>query len=210
MKEVLPATSPLFVASVRLVPAGAVLVAWAASKGRPMPSGGMAWLTIAIFALLDGTAFHLGNARGHGDNHAWLYELAVVYFLDKIAEHGLGDIEIGNDAVFHGADGFDVGRGAGKHGLGFAADGEDVFGAGLDGDHGGLAHDNTAVFQKNQRIGCAQINSDIVGKKAFYSLKHLKECDSGVTMRLGMRANKQRLFRRFPRNGYKNGARGRI
>ena len=64
MKEVLPATSPLFVASVRLVPAGAVLVAWAASKGRPMPSGGMAWLAIAIFALIDGTAFQGCLAEG--------------------------------------------------------------------------------------------------------------------------------------------------
>ena len=64
MKEVLPATSPLFVASVRLVPAGAVLVAWAASKGRPMPSGGMAWLDIAIFALVDGTAFQGCLAEG--------------------------------------------------------------------------------------------------------------------------------------------------
>lgn len=64
MKEVLPATSPLFVASVRLVPAGAVLVVWAASKGRPMPSGGMAWLAIAIFALVDGTAFQGCLAEG--------------------------------------------------------------------------------------------------------------------------------------------------
>ena len=64
MKGVLPATSPLFVASVRLVPAGAVLVAWAASKGRPMPSGGMAWLAIAIFALVDGTAFQGCLAEG--------------------------------------------------------------------------------------------------------------------------------------------------
>ena len=64
MKEVLPATSPLFVASIRLVPAGAVLVAWAASKGRPMPSGGMAWLAIAILALIDGTVFQGCLAEG--------------------------------------------------------------------------------------------------------------------------------------------------
>jgi drug/metabolite transporter (DMT)-like permease len=57
MKEVLPATSPLFVASVRLVPAGAVLIAWAASKGRPWPKGGEAWLAICIFGLVDGTMF---------------------------------------------------------------------------------------------------------------------------------------------------------
>ena len=57
MKEVLPATSPLFVATIRLVPAGLALIAWAASNGRPWPKGGMAWLTISLFAAVDGTAF---------------------------------------------------------------------------------------------------------------------------------------------------------
>ncbi|MDA9098063.1 DMT family transporter [bacterium] len=57
MKEVLPATSPLFVASVRLVPAGLVLIAWAASQNRPWPKGKNAWLAISLFALIDGTAF---------------------------------------------------------------------------------------------------------------------------------------------------------
>ena len=57
MKEVLPATSPLFVASVRLVPAGLVLIAWAASQSRPWPKGKDAWLALSLFALVDGTAF---------------------------------------------------------------------------------------------------------------------------------------------------------
>ena len=57
MKEVLPATSPLFVASVRLVPAGLVLIAWAASQKRPWPKGKDAWLAVSLFALVDGTAF---------------------------------------------------------------------------------------------------------------------------------------------------------
>ena len=47
MKEVLPATSPLFVASVRLVPAGLVLIAWAASQKRPWPKGKDAWLAVS-------------------------------------------------------------------------------------------------------------------------------------------------------------------
>ena len=42
-------TSPLFVASVRLVPAGLVLIAWAASTGRPVAQGGT-WLAISLFA----------------------------------------------------------------------------------------------------------------------------------------------------------------
>lgn len=57
MKEVLPATSPLFVASVRLVPAGLILIAWAASQNRPWPKGGNAWFAISLFALIDGTVF---------------------------------------------------------------------------------------------------------------------------------------------------------
>ena len=57
MKTVLPATSPLFVASVRLVPAGAVLIAWAALNKRPWPNTANAWAAIALFGLVDGTMF---------------------------------------------------------------------------------------------------------------------------------------------------------
>ena len=65
MKLLEPHTTPLFVASVRLLPAGAVLVAWAASKKRPFPSGGLAaWGPIAVFALVDGAMFQGFLAEG--------------------------------------------------------------------------------------------------------------------------------------------------
>ena len=65
MKLLEPHTTPLFVASVRLLPAGAVLVAWARSKGRPFPSTGIAaWGPIAVFALVDGAMFQGFLAEG--------------------------------------------------------------------------------------------------------------------------------------------------
>jgi hypothetical protein len=54
-----PHTTPLFVSAVRLLPAGGLLVAWAASQNRKQPSGGMAWLAIALFALADATCFQV-------------------------------------------------------------------------------------------------------------------------------------------------------
>ncbi|CAI7885828.1 unnamed protein product [Closterium sp. NIES-53] len=57
MKDVLPKAGPMFVASIRLIPAGLLLVAFAASRGRPMPKSALAWFSILLFALVDATAF---------------------------------------------------------------------------------------------------------------------------------------------------------
>uniref|UniRef100_A0A6N2KD75 EamA domain-containing protein n=1 Tax=Salix viminalis TaxID=40686 RepID=A0A6N2KD75_SALVM len=59
MKEVLPLTGPFFVSSFRLIPAGLLLVAFAGFKGRPLPSGPTAWLTISLFALVDASCFQV-------------------------------------------------------------------------------------------------------------------------------------------------------
>lgn len=64
MKEVLPKVGPFFVASFRLIPAGLLLIAFAAAKGRPLPSGFNAWLSISLFALVDATCFQGFLAEG--------------------------------------------------------------------------------------------------------------------------------------------------
>lgn len=61
MKEVLPKTGPLFISSFRLIPSGFLLVAFAASRGRKMPSGLNAWLSIALFSLVDATCFQVNS-----------------------------------------------------------------------------------------------------------------------------------------------------
>lgn len=64
MKEVLPKAGPFFVSSFRLIPAGLLLVAFAASRGRKPPSGLNAWLSITLFALVDASCFQGFLAEG--------------------------------------------------------------------------------------------------------------------------------------------------
>ncbi|GLU10580.1 hypothetical protein SLE2022_273730 [Rubroshorea leprosula] len=64
MKEVLPKAGPFFVAAFRLIPAGLLLVGYAGSKGRPLPSGLTAWLSIALFGFVDAACFQGFLAEG--------------------------------------------------------------------------------------------------------------------------------------------------
>ncbi|OUL33315.1 EamA family transporter [Nostoc sp. T09] len=64
MKGVIPHTTPLFMAGVRLLPAGVLILIAAALMDRPQPKGWGAWLWIALFALVDGTLFQGFLAEG--------------------------------------------------------------------------------------------------------------------------------------------------
>ncbi|PSB16718.1 EamA family transporter [Phormidesmis priestleyi ULC007] len=64
MKGVIPHTTPFFMAGVRLVPAGVLVVVAGALMGRPQPKGWAAWLWIALFGLIDGTLFQGFLAQG--------------------------------------------------------------------------------------------------------------------------------------------------
>lgn len=57
MKGVIPNTTPLFMAGVRLVPAGVLVLVAAFLMGKPQPKGIRAWLWISLFALVDGALF---------------------------------------------------------------------------------------------------------------------------------------------------------
>lgn len=59
MKEVLPKTGPFFVAAFRLIPAGLLLITFASSQGRKLPSGFNAWVSIFLFALVDASCFQV-------------------------------------------------------------------------------------------------------------------------------------------------------
>ncbi|KAJ6846470.1 putative WAT1-related protein, chloroplastic [Iris pallida] len=64
MKGVLPKAGPFFVSAFRLVPAGALLVAFSAARGRKQPSGALAWASIALFAAVDAACFQGFLAEG--------------------------------------------------------------------------------------------------------------------------------------------------
>lgn len=64
MKGTLPQTTPLFVATVRLLPAGALILLFGLWTGRNQPVGWRAWAWIGLFALVDGTLFQGFLAEG--------------------------------------------------------------------------------------------------------------------------------------------------
>lgn len=64
MKGVIPHTTPLFMAGVRLVPAGILVLAAGAIMRKPQPQSWQAWLWISIFALVDGALFQGFLAEG--------------------------------------------------------------------------------------------------------------------------------------------------
>ncbi|MGA7932160.1 MAG: EamA family transporter [Kovacikia sp.] len=64
MKGVIPNTTPLFMAGVRLVPAGVLVLGVGMVLGKPQPKGWAAWLWISLFALVDGALFQGFLAEG--------------------------------------------------------------------------------------------------------------------------------------------------
>lgn len=57
MEDLMPKTGTLFMAVTRLIPGGALILTFASLRGKKFPSGTQAWLSIAVFALINGTLF---------------------------------------------------------------------------------------------------------------------------------------------------------
>lgn len=64
MEEVMPKTGAMFVAVARLIPAGALIIAFASLRGKNIPSGARAWSSIALFALINGALFQVSPRLG--------------------------------------------------------------------------------------------------------------------------------------------------
>jgi drug/metabolite transporter (DMT)-like permease len=57
MKGVMAESSPFFIGTLRIMPAGLLVILAAMWLGKAQPRGWMAWLWICLFALVDGTLF---------------------------------------------------------------------------------------------------------------------------------------------------------
>jgi drug/metabolite transporter (DMT)-like permease len=64
MKGAIAHTSPLFMAGMRILPAGILILIFAAFQGRTQPQGWKSWLWIGLFALVDGSLFQGFLAEG--------------------------------------------------------------------------------------------------------------------------------------------------
>ena len=107
MKEVLPHTSPMFVASVRLIPAGLLLITFALAKNRKFPKSFIGWVAVSLFALVDGCAFQGFLAEGLARTSAGLGSviidsqpltvavLASIFFGETLGAGGIAGLAIG-------------------------------------------------------------------------------------------------------------------
>ncbi len=86
---------------------------------------------------------------------------AVMHLADEIAQHRLGDFEIRDDAVLHGANGLDVAWRATQHPFRLFSYRQDMTGPRLDGHHARLSQNNAAITHIHQRVRGSQIDPNI-------------------------------------------------
>jgi len=77
MKPLLDGTDPLMLASLRILPAGAVLLLAAWALGRPFRVAPSDWPWLLVFAAVDGTLFQGLLARGLGETGAGLGSVLI-------------------------------------------------------------------------------------------------------------------------------------
>jgi len=87
--------------------------------------------------------------------------------LEEVAQHLLGHVEVGDDAVLHGTHGDDALGRPSEHALCLEADTLDLLGLAVNRDDGRLVEDDSFALDVHERVGRAQIDTDRVrGKQA--------------------------------------------
>src|SRR5690348_6114263 len=115
-----------------------------------------------------GATFDFGYARWNTDHDPRLGDdcEAFVHPAYEVVQHQFSDIEIADDAVLQRTHRNDVRGRATDHPLGIGTDGQRPFGLRIDRHHRGLVDDNALPPYQYQRVGRAQVNTDVTGKQA--------------------------------------------
>ena len=98
-------------------------------------------------------------------------EAVLVHLLDEVAEHLLGDVEVGDDAVLERPDRRDRARRAAEHALRLDADGVDVARALVDRDDGRLGEHDAAAAHVDERVGGAEVDGHVAAAEAGESVE---------------------------------------
>ena len=93
-------------------------------------------------------------------------EAVLVHPLDEVAEHLLGDVEVGDHAVLERADRLDRPRGAAEHPLRVDADGVHLAGRRVDRDHRGLGEHDAATAHVDERVGGSEVDRHVAAAEA--------------------------------------------
>ena len=83
-----------------------------------------------------------------------------------MAQHLLGHVEVGDDAVFERPDGADGAGRAAEHALGLGAHGVDLAGAVVDSDDGRLGEHDAAAADIDESVGGTKVDGDVARAEA--------------------------------------------
>ena len=149
------------------VPDGGVDVEVHADCGRHRLGEQMHFLGARMFGgITHGALFHLRDARRNGDDDPPRRHPADADLLDEFAQHPLGDLEVGDDAVPHWPDGPDVTMRSPEHLLRLVSDGDDALRVPVERDDRRLVEDDAFSPHPDDRVGGPQIDGEVGREKA--------------------------------------------
>jgi hypothetical protein len=111
----------------------------------------------------DRPLLHLGDARRRAHDEPRAAHPALLDLAQEVAQHLLGDLEVGDHAVAQGPDRLDRRRGAADHALRLATHRMNFTGVGVDRDYRRLAGHDAGVADVHQRVGGAQVDRHVAG-----------------------------------------------
>ena len=82
--------------------------------------------------------------------------------LDEVAQHLLGDVEVGDDPISEWSNGCDVGGSAPDHPFRLHADGQSAAVLGVDGDHRRLVEHDATAPHVDKRVGGSEIDGHVL------------------------------------------------
>ena len=120
-------------------------------------------------------------------------EAVLVHLLDEVAEHLLGDVEVGDDAVLQRADRGDRSRRAPEHALRLDADRVHLARALVDRDDRRLGENDAAAAHVDERVRGAEVDGHVAAAEAGQGLEPGHEEPRvylGVSSRFGARPSR--------------------
>jgi hypothetical protein len=111
--------------------------------------------------LLDRALLDAGHAGGDADHDPRMRPAVLVHLLDEVAQHLLGDVEVGDDPVLQRPDGGDGAGRAAEHALGLDADRVHLLGALVDRHHGRLGEHDPPPSDVHERVGRAEVDRHV-------------------------------------------------
>ena len=155
-------------------PMSTIMLPVGSLTGRPAPMAAAMGSSIRYAARAPAVMVASSTARrstpvtpgGHADHHPRMRPAVLVHLLDEVAEHLLGDVEVGDDAVLERPDGGDGARCAAQHPLGLGADGVDLARARVDGHDRRLREDDAPPSHVDEGVGGAQVDGHVAAARS--------------------------------------------